>query len=330
MTETIQNTPREKTDKIINSGQLGVVLQCGGRARRVGNEKKPLINLLNGDRPLSNLLKDIPLQVPVYIHLLREHKDSYTNFLSNNNLGHKIMYIEQEEEKLYDQDKNLLTDGGGLFIAASNGPATFVNHFSNPPEYMLTIDGARLGIDFHELKNALSMLIEHEEKDAVSFVFRVSSKELMAEKKRFLKNKRLKYARVNCDSQNPESRIYEGVFMPPEIPGDKKWLAFDGAHLVRTKSIGKELLNEAKSFVPSESIDGLYTGYTYQIKFNNLLKGFNGRETGLEFLLYEINTSKVILAVKSYAEIKRYPSFIKRGVFDYRKDNSNWGQTKWN
>jgi hypothetical protein len=78
--------------ELIREGELAVVLQCGGRGQRLeSHEPKPLTLLPGGDRPLVNLIKDVPPSVPVYIHGVAEERDVYLSHLgADNNFGRRI------------------------------------------------------------------------------------------------------------------------------------------------------------------------------------------------------------------------------------------------
>ncbi|MBW3003751.1 hypothetical protein KY337_04250 [Candidatus Woesearchaeota archaeon] len=309
----------DEVDEIIRSGRLGVVIHCGGRGERLGYPgPKPLVDLGDGERPLTNILKDIPAQVPVYLHLLKEHEDIFSRFLNaSGNFGHRISYIIQQETALRDENGNKIAYQDGLAVKASNGPATFARQFVKAPDYFLSLDGAKLGVCFRDVRDGLKMLLADKASDAVVYARRLSKDEMQAEMARLDQGEsaHTRFARVNEDAQ----KVYENPVMPRELVMDPDWLANSGMYLLRSNNYISSTMRLLGMTMRSRSIDALYKGYANHLKMAMTLKGYNGRNNGLRFRVYEQKLwDGYVKGVKTPDDIARLAELKKKGMFKYR------------
>jgi len=303
-----------KVRRIIQSGNLGAVIQCGGRGRRAGvAQPKPLALLPNGDRPLTNLLRDIPLCVPVYLHLLREQRDIYVDFFNpHGNFRHHITYLIQQENRLLDENGVALHYPDGTEVTASNGSATFARRFVRPPEYFALMDGAKVGVFFPDLVRALKLLVQHQCLDAVVLARELTDAEIESE----IVNHRTshtRYARVNTAAQ----AVYEHPHMRTTVVPRKNWLALAGVYVVRSSSYMNKAARMRGSLVRSESVNALFVGYAHHLKLAMTLYGYNGRRSGLRFRTLPV--SHYIPSIKTPADIQAYAQWQAQGVFAYRE-----------
>lgn len=294
---------------------LAVIIQCGGRAHRLGiNEKKPLMLLPDNTRPLTNILQDIPSEIPIYLHLLREHEEPYMRFLARcRNFNHSISYLIQSEDFLYDKTGEPIAMPDGTYVTASTGPATFDKHFKNIPDYILYLDGDKVGVYFQDIFSGLEVLTQNANLDSIVFARELSDEDLANE----LKNKKdskghTRYARIKEDLQ----RVYEHPCMPEEIVSDKSWLALTGSYILKGKNYKEKTKDMRGELFESESLEGLFTGYSYQLKMTMALRGYNGRESGLSF---KIMRPKIYIpGIKTAKNLEDYNEWVKSGMFNYR------------
>ena len=309
----VSTDSNERINNIIETGNLGIVIQCGGKGRRINiAQPKPLAILAEGDRPLTNILEDLPNSIPVYLHLLREQKEGYIEFLNpNGNFNHNIHYIIQQEGKLLDKNKNPLQGSDGTQVTASNGPATFIRHFVNPPEFLIIIDGAKLGIYFPDVIEALKVLVFDKSLDAIVFARELTNTQIESEKINYSKS-HTRYARLNSDAQI----VYEHPQMKAEIIDKKEWLALTGIYVIRSTAYMKKTGEMEGSFMKLESMNSLFEGFGYHLKTAMTLYGYNGRPSGLKFKT--IIPTQYIPGIKTLKDIESYPKWKSQGVFDYK------------
>jgi hypothetical protein len=307
----------EKVNKIVDSGNLGAVVQCGGRGRRAQvAQPKPLAILTEEERPITNVITDMPVEVPLYLHLLREHREVYVEFLNPlGNLGHRISYLIQQEGRLLDEDRKPLQYSDGTQVTASNGSATFIRHFVNPPEFLALIDGAKPGVYFPDITEALKLLVKDESLDAVIFARGLADEKMTSEMTNH-KVGHTRYARLNASAQ----RVYEHPHMPTEVICDKEWLALAGMYIVRSSSYMKKTARMKGSFMKSESMNSLFEGFAYHLKLAMTLFGYNGRLSGLNFETF--TPTLYIPGIKTPEDIERYAKLKQEGLFDYRRQKN--------
>jgi len=297
----------------MNNEKLAVLIPCGGRGRRFGMiEKKPLVTLPDGNHPITNLLRDIPSEIPIYIYLEHEHKEAYERALGRNgNFGHRITYLIQNEDILYSHNGEPMIFSDGTYITASNGVATFINHFAKPPKYFFVIDGNRTGVFFPDVIAAMKMLDEDPELDAVVFAKHLNDEEIEEDIEN-QKKSRARWARVNKDEQ----LVYEYPCIPKEIIPDKNWHAIIGDYIFRAESLMRIIRSLKGELFEAECVDGIFAGKAYQLKMSMLLSGFNGREEGLSFEVYF--PKRTFPNIKIPADLQRYLDMANSGAFDYR------------
>lgn len=331
--------------------KVAAIIQCGGRGERLGFPgPKPLVDLGGGKRPLSNLLRDIPARIPVYLHLLREHKDVFSRFLeTEGNFGHRIGYLIQQEGFLYDARYRPLRYHDGTWITASNGPATFGRHFAVPPaEYFLILDGSKVGLCTDDLQRALKQLERSRETEILAFARQLSPQERRQECARWKKpGEHTRYARASARKQ----RVFEHPNIPQRVVRDKEWLALAGVYLARARRfidvvealattvdkvehafrLGKiatlkqsdifraNTYHIRNAYMQSRSVDSLFTGYAFHLKVAMTLFGYNSRQYGLKFDLYLQDKKTYTLGIKDMNDVAAYARLEKSGRFDYRE-----------
>lgn len=294
--------------------ELACVIQCGGRGERLNSPcPKPLIELPDGSRPLSNVLQDIPAEVPVYLHVLREHLPVFQRFLgTHGNFGHRVSYLIQSEHALFDDDGEPLAYPDGTAVTASDGSATFVRHFARLPELFCIIDGAKPGVYYPDILRAGEML----ESDAVVFARPVPERSI-SEELAALRNPSLthhpRYARINEAAQ----QVFEHPCLSEDVVRDRGWLATAGTVVVRAKRMADELLRIEGTIVESRSMDSVFVGKARHLKMNQVLYGYNGRASGLRFqtLVPEV----YIPGIKHRGDVERYAELKAQGLFGYRE-----------
>jgi hypothetical protein len=300
--------------------EVAAVVQCGGRGRRLGWEQpKPLIPLPDGTRPLENVLCDLPPIMPVYLHLLREQREVYLDFLGPTaNFWHKLTYIVQREGPLYDRrgtGRQVFTKPDGTTITASDGAATFARSFNlagHVPEIFCLIDGAKVGVACEDVMSALRLLLDDESTDLVVFARELSAVELQEESCR-LKEGRPRYARINA----AVGKVFEYPAMPKAIVGRKDWLALAGMYVARARRYITKTAGLRGRLMAAESVTSLFSGYAHHLKLAMTLHGYNGRNSGLRFVTYE--PKWYTNGIKTGADVKAYPEWQAAGMFAYRQ-----------
>jgi len=309
----------DRAKRAIAAGRLGAVIQCGGRGRRVAaRQPKPLLIFPNGDRPLSNVIGDLPDTIQIYLHLLREEVPKYMEFLARNaGFGHKVSFLVQQEDRLLQRQGSRLVPArypDGTEVTASNGSATFIRHFVKAPEFLALIDGAKVGIAPQDLAAGLAVLMRNKPLEAVVFTRALQPAEI----KRELRNRReshTRYARLNAEKQ----RVYEHPGpMPSHVVRSPRWVALAGVYLVRSRAYERKTRRLRGELKESESADTLFEGVAYHLKLAMTLRGYNGRRSGLSFTCF---TPKwYVPGIKTHLDIRHYPKWVKKGVFAYRDE----------
>ncbi|MBU0614807.1 MAG: hypothetical protein KJ601_01835 [Nanoarchaeota archaeon] len=305
-------------EQLMRSDDFAIVIQCGGRGRRADcKQPKPLALLVDGDRPLSNVMQDVPKEVPFYLHLLAEQKPVYVDLLSPyNNFGHRTSFILQSEDQLYDAHHRPMHSVDGLQITASNGSVTFIRHFVKPPKYIALVDGAKFGVYFPDIINALHGLVQSQ-REAMVFARRLSdgsnrTKDELAEELANYQDSHTRFARIN----QREQRIYEHPCMPRRVVDDPDWLALAGIYIVDAQAFAIKTRRQKGQLMEAESINSLYEGFAHHLKTAMTLIGYNNRPTGLEFLTFE--PTVYIPGYKNPKDKVRYEGLKKGGTFFWR------------
>lgn len=294
--------------------ELACVIQCGGRGERLNSPcPKPLVELPDGSRPLSNVLQDIPEEVPVYLHVLREHLAVFQRFLgTHGNFGHRVSYLIQSEHALLDNEGRPLAYPDGTAVTASDGSATFISHFARLPELFCIIDGAKPGVHFPDILKAVKML----DTDAVVFARPVPERAI-SEELDALRSPSLtchpRYARINELAQ----QVYEHPCLTEDIILDRDWLATAGTVVVRAGRMAEEVARTQGTVVESRSMDSVFVGKARHLKMNQVLRGYNGRASGLGFRTYVPEV--YIPGIKHRKDLERYAQLKSQGLFDYRE-----------
>ena len=330
--------------------EIAAVIQCGGRGERLAFPgPKPLVDLGGGKRPLSNLLRDIPAHIPVYLHLLREHKEVFGRFLeAEGNFGHRISYLIQQEGFLYDRDCVPMRHPDGTWITASNGPATFSRHFAVPPAgHFLIIDGAKVGLCTEDFQRALKSLRRSRGTEILAFARELDRGERRQESARLkAPTEHPRYARANAGKQ----RVFEHPHIPARVVADGRWMALAGVyiasaarfiHVVEALTNRTEAIEHAfrtaqiatlkdsqvfranagdlrAAYMASRSADALFKGGAFHLKVAMTLFGYNSREQGLRFDLHLQDRKTYIPGIKDVRDVEAYAKWERRRLFDYR------------
>jgi hypothetical protein len=309
-----------RVKEIVASGEFGAVIQCGGRGRRAGIiQPKPLADLGNGERPLSNVLLDLPATMPMYLHLLREQRETYRDFLdANSNFGSQVSYLVQQEGRLLGDDKAALFNADGTQVLASNGSATFMRQLVKPPEFIALVDGAKPGVYYPDVFSALKMLVKDESLDAIVFARRLSNDKMKLERKNHDEG-HTRYARLNDKAQ----AVYEHPKMKVGVIENRDWLGLAGMYIVRSVRYMDKTARMKGVLMKSESVNTLISkGLAYHLKMAMTLKGYNGRRSGLTFQTFE--PTRYIPGIKTPKDIADYSEWEKQGIFDYRSAGRPW------
>lgn len=262
--------PHSLIKSLISNGDFVIVAQGGGWGIRSKSVcPKPLRQLgFRNHRPLSNVLKDLPREFPVFLHVLEKQRETYERFLKGYyECGHDINYLIQNEDTLFKMGsggKIPVTYPNSLSnpITASDGPGTFARRFldfrkfklDRIPEYALVLDGSKLGIAVEDAENASAKLYADKSLDAVVFSRPLSEKESREEKERWEEMRGLEamdmkvhtsFAYVNKDRK----KVFEYPDIIPEgVAGE--WEALGGVYVIRlrnylekTRNAQGELLN---------------------------------------------------------------------------------------
>lgn len=229
-------------EKIAEKTEIAVVLDCGGRGERLGTKgSKVFVDMGNGDKPLFNLLQDIPQEIPVYIHLLNEQINEFRNILSKQNFGHNVSYLIQDTNLLYDEEYKPIIKPDGTWAYAPNGLITFTRHFGKLPKYFLVTGGPKVGICWDDVTKAHKILDEDKEKEVIVFVRDFKKSENDEECQRWLEsqhandlNRHTRYCRINEKRQE----VYEHPCMNEKVFSEDDWFNWPvstGMHLLRAE-----------------------------------------------------------------------------------------------
>jgi hypothetical protein len=341
----------EEVKEIICSGDLGFIVQCGGKAKRFERDIKAFASLpkcidstespkflrtiqgtsLNIARtPLGMVLRDIPAACPVYLHTYNDLDSTFTEELSAvSYYGHRTTILRQHLEKGKICIGGLVKDAfreDGTCIDVSDGPATMWFRFGSGgyPKYFAFVDGCLLGLYFNDIANALNMLVKDDSSEIVAFAQKLTDEQMKDD----LYKKKKRFARINRQVQtvydNENNSLHLNGNAPFEIPEgvimSEKWLGLLGIYVARAESylsLGKKLEG---ILLETESANSVYKNIlAHHIKMPMVLKGFNGNGEGLKFLVYE--PEYFIPAIKSEEDVKQVPFLVAQGGLDYRKNN---------
>ncbi|MCG6551322.1 MAG: hypothetical protein L7F77_03265 [Candidatus Magnetominusculus sp. LBB02] len=319
--ESERNSWPDNIKKIIGEGKLGVVLQCGGRGRRLGRfEPKPLVNLDKETRPLDNLIKDIPPEIPIYLHGMEEDKVRYFPYLAaRSSFGRKVSYIVQEEAAMYEDYHCLrkIQYPDGCVVTGSRGPATFIKQFASPPPYLFVTDGSKVGINFRDVVEALKLLINPDEQASIiAFTFTLRDDELDAEiKKSDRTGEHTRYARVDVEKQ----RVYEYPDRAnKDLIKEIEYPALAGMYVVVSELLLSTVKKNEGLPTRLESVNTLYSGFVRQLKMSMVMRGFSDfdKDKGLPFGIYPLERDKptfekgakrlYVRGIKSEVDLDRY------------------------
>ncbi|MCG6551323.1 MAG: hypothetical protein L7F77_03270 [Candidatus Magnetominusculus sp. LBB02] len=290
--ESERNSWPANIRQLIKDRQLGVVVMCGGRGRRLNRfEPKPLVEFKNGSRPLEKLIKDIPPEIPIYLQGNAEEEIKYLSYLAvNGNFNREVSFIVQKEMPMYEDHDCLypLQSRDGQIVTGSFGLATFILHFARPPRYFFVTDGSKLGINFRDVIAALELLINHKTASIIAFTVELTKSEVQEEVDRSKDPKdHARFARVDVDSQ----KIYE---FPDDVNKhlieNRDCPALAGMYVVKSLPLIKFVRNNDGIPTDTESVNSLYSGYVKQLKMSMVMKGFSDYnvDKGLLFDTYEL------------------------------------------
>ena len=334
----------------VNDGNFCVMLQCGGfgirsespgpkHLAKLGNEctvevppqflsQESLFELWNNERPLSNLLRDIPTEIPIYIHLLREQRYIFKRFINGfYGFGHKVGYIYQHEVQMFnDREGSIpLEYPDGTRISGTDGPGTFAQSFARYrffglpriPEYCFVTDGAKFGVDLEDIAKAFIQLKENKDIDVVVFSRPINNEKRLEEAG--LIGKQGKHPRFGYARTYP-MKVLEH---PGKVTEDAvmNWTPIGGAYVMRMKNYMEEAASKKGEIAKGFSADTLWQGYAPYFKITMCLEGYNcegdGYKPGLRFTLYE--PKHYISGLKKPEDIISYLAAKEKGVFSFRK-----------
>lgn len=340
----------------VNDGNFCVMLQCGGfgiRSESPGPKhlvdlgrikyvevapefmhQESLVELWNNERPLTNMLRDIPTEIPVYIHLLHEQRQTFKRLIKGfYSYGHKVGYVYQHEVQMFN-DKHCsipLEYPNGTKIMGTDGPGTFAQSFARYrffglpkiPEYCFVTDGAKFGVDLEDIANSFLLLKENKDVDVVVFTRPITDEKRVEEAG--LIGKKDKHPRFGYAKTGPMKVLEHPGKVTEEAV--MNWSPVGGVYVMRMRNYMEEAASRVGEINKGFSADTLWKGFSPYFKITMCLEGYNcegdEHKPGLKFMLYPpknyISGLKAPIDIVSYIDARKSEKFSFRRWYEPKK-----------
>ena len=323
--------------------------QCGGFGERFGiTEPKPvydsryihqgrlpedtpanqesLVSLLVGERPLTNLYRDLPREMAIFPHIIRGDYDPFRFILEGfGGYDHLFGFLFQQETQMFTEDGNeLVHPANKERITATAGPGTVANCFREykklclpaMPEFCFVIDGSKPAVALIDIINAFERLLD-EGTDSV--VFSVPERFAGRQKEEdYLGHPDKHPRRAYLNEELQQVQEHPGLVTEEAI---RKWVPSAGIYIFRLRRYIEAAEGKRGPLtLLRSSIRGLYTGYGHYLKPTMVLQGYTQKdgshESGLTFTTYE--PMFYIPSLKERGDMDKYLQARDEGRLSFR------------